>query len=88
MHLFRGTARVPGIAREAAGMRAAGLPEPSTYSEWSQLAILRSSWSARAQTFAVRFQDGELATELSTQKRLLWSGDCQGMYTPMLHACK
>jgi hypothetical protein len=49
-------------------------PSPSIVAEWAEVAILRSTWQRSSPNLAVTFDDGEIRSELSLGKRVLWSG--------------
>ena len=66
---------VPRIVTGHDEMPTVSLPDPSNYSEWAQLALMRSHWSNTAQQFSVYFGDS-IHTELYSQKQLLWTGPC------------
>lgn len=52
------------------------LPFPGEHSEWSQLAVLRSSWqSKRANHLAVSFNEGHCLGQLTCGQIPVWAGD-------------
>ncbi len=56
------------------------LPLAGEHSEWAELAVLRSSWSARSPHLAVAFPQGTFASEFAVRQRSVW----QGHYLPEL----
>jgi len=52
------------------------LPEPSLYSEWAQVAVLRTQWKPKAPRLTVAWADGKLCSELARDQHVLWSGEC------------
>ncbi|MCH8912684.1 MAG: hypothetical protein IIA33_03850, partial [Planctomycetes bacterium] len=60
--------------RKVTASTLAELPEPAQHSEWSELAILRTDWSAEQCRLAVNFSRGKLDVELATHERVLFSG--------------
>lgn len=65
---------LPGRRGKLSDRQMRRLPEPSLYSEWSELCVMRSKWSRKSPQFACSFAGRELRTELWSSGRLLWSG--------------
>ncbi len=69
--------RLPGAREVEDALDDDELPETGLYSEWSQVGVLRTDWSRRSPQLGVMYADGQLQTELSNAKRLIWSGCMQ-----------
>ncbi len=50
-------------------------PSPAVYSEWSELAVLRSDWTSRADRLSVAFQQDQTRIEVALGSELLFSGN-------------
>ena len=50
------------------------LPDPSVYSEWGEVCVMRTGWERESPQFVCLFGDQRLASELTTSGRTLWSG--------------
>jgi len=50
------------------------LPEPSVYSEWSEVVVMRSKWSRKSPVFSGRFHGSTIRSELITGGQVVWSG--------------
>ncbi len=57
------------------GKRRLLLPS-AVHSEWSELAVLRAHWSKNSPALTVNYSGGEIASELMSQQRIVWSGRC------------
>ena len=87
--LFRAILRLVGDAKDIAAARAllpkpkslpaaakpSKLRTPAIYSEWSDLAVMRTDWKRDALQLAVGFHGGRVRSELSSRREILWSGD-------------
>lgn len=61
--------------RRDAPSKEGALPNLSMVAEWAELAILRTNWERNAAQLAVTFANGKLRSELTSGKRVIWSGD-------------
>ncbi len=52
------------------------MPAPPLHSEWAEICVMRTAWARKAPCLTTVFCAQTLRSELSTQGRVVWSGDC------------
>lgn len=76
----------PAIATAEALCKSAAPPQngkrrlllpTALHSEWSETAVLRAQWSKNSPALAINYSGGQLACELISQQRVVWSGRCE-----------
>ncbi|MAV33999.1 MAG: hypothetical protein CMJ59_00945 [Planctomycetaceae bacterium] len=65
---------LPGWRKSSKADSNGALPEPSVFSEWSGIAVMRGSWSRGATEIGVTFNDQTVVAELSRLNQQVFSG--------------